>query len=157
MARGTPIGAIRLRRVLFDVNVLVAYFLHRQSEYQDVDKIVEASLKGAVDIYIAAFSVPMLFYLLERDLEKADLTPLQAEAEALTDVRFCLDAFLICPVDYGELYQALSLPGRDYEDNLQIVCAINSHLDAIITSDKKFHSNDITVLTPAQAVKRLGR
>ncbi len=140
--------------VLLDVNVIADYFLQRPASYQDADAIIRASDVGRVGVYVAAFSVPTLFYILERDLSKT-LGPARAATEALTDIRTCLDAFLICPIDYDDLFQALSLPGRDYEDNLQITSAVNSHLDAIVTSDRKFRSSDITVMTPAQLRKRL--
>ncbi len=142
-------------KILMDVNAIADSYLHRQPFHQDSDAIIRANDRGLVDIYLAAFTVPTLFYILERDLSPK-IGSARAAAEALADIRACLASFLICPIDYGDLFQALSLPGRDYEDNLQITCVLNSHLDAIVTRDKKLRSNLITVLDPAQLRKQLG-
>jgi predicted nucleic acid-binding protein len=49
------------------------------------------------------------------------------------------------------------LASMDFEDNIQIACAIANRLDAIVTRDKKFQRSSIPVLTPAELLKRLSR
>lgn len=71
-------------------------------------------------------------------------------------VRLCLDTFAICAVDRLSLEQAIYLPGGDFEDNLQVVCATLAGLDAIITRDKDgFQGSTITVLTPTELLAQL--
>ena len=45
----------------------------------------------------------------------------------------CLAAFEVLAVDKALLQQARTLPGSDFEDNVQIVCAQAAGLDLIVT------------------------
>jgi hypothetical protein len=48
------------------------------------------------------------------------------------------------------------LPGNDFEDNVQIACAVIAGLDAIVTRDPKgFAGSPVLVLTPAELLARL--
>ena len=68
----------------------------------------------------------------------------------------CLDSFDIVPIDRKALELARSMPGADFEDNLQIACAVEARLDAIVTRDPAgFLSSPIPVLTPAQLIAQL--
>lgn len=76
---------------------------------------------------------------------------------ALTTIADCLRAFEVCPLDQRVLVEALSLPGGDYEDNVQIVCARDAHLNATVTRDPAgFRAATLPVLIPAVAVQHLG-
>ncbi len=75
--------------------------------------------------------------------------------EAREDVRLCLDAFQICSVGYKTVRGALALPGDDVEDNIQLQCAYDKNLDAIVTRDKKFVGASIPVLSPAALLQRI--
>lgn len=65
-------------------------------------------------------------------------------------IRTCLDAFTICTVDKSVLEQAYLLSGKDFEDDLQIACAVLSNVDAIITRNTAdFGHATIPVFTPS--------
>ena len=47
-------------------------------------------------------------------------------------------------------------PGSDLEHNLQIACAIEAQLDAIVTRDPRgFALSPVVVLTPAEPLARI--
>jgi hypothetical protein len=47
-------------------------------------------------------------------------------------------------------------PGSDFEDNLQIACAVKAGLDAIVTRNPKdFADSPVPVLTPAELLALL--
>jgi hypothetical protein len=49
------------------------------------------------------------------------------------------------------LQQARALSGNDFEDNVQIACALNAQLDLIITRNPAdFRGSSITVAEPSQ-------
>lgn len=50
--------------------------------------------------------------------------------------------------------EALQLPNRDLEDNLQFVCAQRSVCDVILTNDKDFSFEGIEILSSSEFVKR---
>jgi hypothetical protein len=71
-------------------------------------------------------------------------------------VRRCLQTFEIIPVGRPELERADSLPGSDFEDNLQMACAALAKLDAIVTRDPSgFAGSPIPVLSPAELLAQV--
>src|SRR5215213_3681504 len=113
-------------RVLLDTNVVLDRFLQRLPWYDEAQEFWELITSGQIIGYITGSAVTDIFYIARRPL---------GSQFALSIVRDCLDAFEICTVDLKVLEKALALPGFDYEDNLQIVCARTSDLDAIVTHD----------------------
>ncbi len=141
--------------VLLDTNIVTDYLLGRVPFYTEANAIVQANRRKRVNCFIAAFTAPTLYYIFRREYMKT-LGRSQAEAEALRDVRACLRSFRVCPVTNSELKRALSYAGSDYEDNLQLACAVSAKLDAIISRDQKFIAGVLPILTPAQLLKKLG-
>jgi hypothetical protein len=67
-----------------------------------------------------------------------------------------LDLFKICPVDQQILNDALKLGLPDFEDAVQITCAVASKLDVIITRNPKdFQTTAISIMTANQLIKYL--
>jgi hypothetical protein len=60
-------------------------------------------------------------------------------------------------VDRQAIERAVLLPGGDFEDNLQIACAMAANLDAIVTRNPSdFAGSPLPVLTPAELLRHLG-
>jgi predicted nucleic acid-binding protein len=60
------------------------------------------------------------------------------------------------PVGIDELRLATTLDGNDFEDNLQMACAISRQLDLIVTRNLTgFSRNNIPILTPQQMLLKL--
>lgn len=127
--------------VLLDLNVVLDVFLIRQPWVVEAEAVLEANREGRITAYFSSASVPTLFYVVrkQRDLALAHL--------AVAD---CLRSLTIVPIDYSTLELARTLPGPDFEDNLQIACAVQAKLGAIITRDATgFTSSPIIALTPS--------
>jgi len=132
---------------LLDINVILDVLLarppwvtHSQALWQACD---EARLGG----HIAAASLPTIFYLVRRSA---------GVHKAWDAVKVCLDAFQVCPITTESLRLATTLPGSDFEDNLQIACATLAGLDAIITRDPRgFTGSKVPVMTPAELLHHL--
>jgi hypothetical protein len=96
---------------------------------------------------VPAISLPTVFYIVRK------VAGLDKAREA-ADV--CLDAFEICAVDGGVLETAHSMTGSDFEDNVQIACAISAGVDAIVTRDPKgLTNNRVSVRRPDEVVALL--
>ncbi len=139
---------------MLDVNIAADWLLKRPSFIKEAEAILDANAKRQLVCYAAAFTIPTLFYIVRKEL-LLTMTRGQAEAHAFTDIAVCLKTFRISPVTYHELTQALKYPGRDYEDKLQLACAIAQNLDAIVTRDRKFIPGFISVLTPTQLLQQI--
>lgn len=101
---------------------------------------------GGIAGFMSASSLTDIFYLVSRNV---------GVSVARQAVRTCLKTLQICTVDYATLDHADQLPGSDFEDNVQIACALRYGLDAIVTHDKVFYKGFIPVLSPAELLKRI--
>lgn len=136
-----------MKLVLFDTNVVLDALLNRSPWVADAAACWRASDDGKILGCLTASTLTDIFYIARK----------QKGVDAARDaLRLCLDTFAICAVDRLSLEQAIDLPGSDFEDNLQIVCATLAGLDAVVTRDKDgFQGSTITVLTPTELLTQL--
>ena len=134
---------------LIDINVVLDVFLVRQPWFDDAALIWDAHRNGEISGAVAAFTLPTLFYIMRR----------QTDADRAREaVRICLTALDIAAVGRPELELARNLPGSDFEDNLQIACAVNAGRDSIVTRNPKdFSAAPLPVFTPAEFLTRLAQ
>jgi predicted nucleic acid-binding protein len=133
--------------VLFDTDVVLDVLLSREPFLAEAEPLWRLLGGNELTGYLAAITVTNAHYLLRK----------YAGLEiARNSVQECLDIFFICPVSTEVLSEALSMVGNDYEDNVQITCALKFGLDAIITRDKRgFKHSPILVLTPSEAIAQI--
>lgn len=145
-------------RVLLDTNIMLDSFLQRAPFSGDADNILRANDRRLITGYVTASSILDIFYFSSL-IRRQDMGYNRKDAyrEAIEDVRSCLETLQICTVSYATLRQALALQGSDFEDDVQLACALSNKLDVVVTRDKKFQHSDIVVLTPAELLKRLAK
>lgn len=133
--------------ILLDINALLDLFLNRMPWADDADAIWQAHLDGRVRVFIAAFTLPTLYYILRKSSGRA-------AAQAAVDA--CLKTFDVVPVDRATLLLAQSQSGPDFEDNLQLACALQIAADALVTRDPSgFPNAPLPIWSPADLVARL--
>jgi predicted nucleic acid-binding protein len=134
-------------RVLLDTNILLDVLLDRAPFVIDSSAIWAACDGGRLVGVIPASTLTDIFYIARRATDRAT---------ARLAVGLCLAAFDICPVDRMTIEQATALPGDDFEDNVQLACAIIAGLDAVVTrNDRDFNASPIPILTPAALLATL--
>lgn len=134
-------------KVLLDLNVILDVLLNRAPWVTDSAATWDAHRAGEVVAHVAAFAVPTVFYVMRR---QSDLR------RAHEGVRICLESLEIAPVARSTLQLARRQAGSDYEDNLQIACAVEAGLDAIVSRDPTgFAQSPIPVLAPADLLQQL--
>jgi len=134
-------------RVLLDTNVVLDVLLERGEWLADADIIWQVSRAGRVWSYVSASSVTDLYYISRK---------LAGRDKARRIIRDCLDVLGIIAVTRDHLEAAYALETGDFEDDLQIVCAMVVPLDAIVTRNPAdFFSSAIPVWTPAQLIAHL--
>jgi predicted nucleic acid-binding protein len=135
--------------VLLDLNVVLDALLGREPWRAEADAIWDANRDGRIGGRVSAAALPTLFYVIRKqeDVARAHLA-----------VANCLRSLEIVPVDRTTLEMATNLPGSDFEDNLQIACAVEARLDAIVTRNPKdFSGSPVLVLTPAELLALLAK
>jgi predicted nucleic acid-binding protein len=136
-------------KVLLDMNVVLDVLLVRQPWFVEASQVWDAHLKGQITGAIAAFTVPTVFYVVHR---QTDLN------HANDAVRICLSTLEIVPVLRTTLERARTLSGSDYEDNLQLACALETQMDCLVTRDPSgYPGASIPILTPSQLLAQLAQ
>jgi predicted nucleic acid-binding protein len=136
-----------MKQYLLDTSVLLDLFLNRLPWAAEMAVIWDAHRQHQIGAFVAAFAVPTIFYIVRR---QAGLTTAQAVVQA------CLNTLDIAPIDRPTLLAAQAFSGLDFEDDLQIACAVQAGVDAIVTRDPRgFAPSPIPVLTPAGLVLSL--
>ena len=134
-------------RVLLDTNVVLDRVLEREPWFGDSTAFWQLIRQLEIRGIVPASAVTDVFYVVRRQ------TNLAVADHA---VRECLNSFEIWTVDRTVLEQAAALPGSEFEDNVQIVCALQAGVEAIVTRDAEgFRLAPLPVLTPQEAVERL--
>jgi predicted nucleic acid-binding protein len=111
-------------RVLIDLNVLLDVLQKRVPFYETSARLLAYVETGRVEGFLAAHSLTTLFYLIQKNKSAAD-----ARA-AITNL---LQFVSIAPVDQSTIEQALNLDYPDFEDAVQMMCAVQCKADALIT------------------------
>ena len=132
---------------LLDTNVILDVLLDRAPWSTEAVALWQAKLDGRFDAYVTATSLTDIFYIIRR---------YAGREKAWQAVNSCLDQLSVIPVGIDELRLAMTLSGNDFEDNLQIACAISRQLDLIVTRNLTgFPRNNIPILTPQQTLLKL--
>lgn len=135
-------------RILFDINVVLDVLLNRSPWVAEAQSLWDAVAQRKLDGYLAPTTITTIYYL-SRKLPGGDVAGRRA-------VSACLSTFQICPIDGTTLGQALAMTGPDFEDDVQIACAVQSSLDGIVTRNPAdFKGAPCRVYSPAELLAAL--
>lgn len=135
-------------RVLFDTNVLLDALLARDRFVVNSVALLEAIEAGRLVGFMSATTVTDVHYLVERQTKSA--------AVAMVAVTRLLALMEVCAVDRRVLEQAIALKLPDFEDAVQVACAVAIKIEAIVTRDLNgFTGSPILVLSPGDLRSRL--
>jgi predicted nucleic acid-binding protein len=131
-----------VRRALLDANVVLDVLLERKPFDQEAFAVWDASDAGKFDAYVAAFTIPTIYYVCRKQ---------RGVHEAENAIQLCLKAFEIAALYRECILAATRMSGRDFEDKLQIACAITDFMHCIVTRNPQdFAGSPIPVYTPQQ-------
>ena len=127
-------------RVLIDTNITLDFLLQRSPFFQDAELLFQAIESGQVVGYVTATTLTDIFYIGRRHTRSVEKAR-QAVAETLNIME-------ICSVNRAVSESAFGFSLIDFEDAVQIACAVAQGLDAILTRDTQdFLSSSIVVLS----------
>lgn len=135
-------------RVLVDTNIILDIFLNRQPFSQLANALLEAIAINQATGYVCASSLTDIFYIARRQT--------QSISKGRQAVEMTLQLFQICLVDRSILEIAFNSELADFEDAVQIACAVAAGLDAIVTRNPNdFQTNLISVIAIADFLHQL--
>ena len=128
-------------RALFDVNVLVDV-LTKRANWTGSARVLTLAREGDIEGWVLASTFVVLYHLCRRRMS-------DEAARGRTEV--LLRGLHKIPLRNNVIAQALSCPGPDFEDNLQMAAAAQFGLDCILTRNKRdFAASPVLVLTPEE-------
>ena len=137
-------------RVLIDTNIVLDFLLQREPFVKDTELIFQAIDAGQIVGYVTATTLTDIFYISRKHTRSVEQAR-QAVLETLT-------AMVICPVNRAVLESAFNSGLADFEDAVQIFCAVDQELDAILTRDTQgFLSSSVPVLSTQELLQQLVR
>jgi putative PIN family toxin of toxin-antitoxin system len=135
-------------RVLVDTNIILDDFLEREPFVEDAAALMEAIESEQIVGYVTATTLTNIFYIARRQTRSIELAR-QAVSETLTLMEVCL-------VDRAILEAAFASNLRDFEDAVQLACAMASRLDAIITRNAQdFAVTTLPILSTSELLESL--
>ncbi|MEM9091706.1 MAG: PIN domain-containing protein [Cyanobacteria bacterium P01_F01_bin.53] len=135
-------------RVLIDTNIILDFLLEREPFFQDAERLFQAIALESVTGYMTATTLTDIFYIARKHTKSIE--------QARLAVSSTLAALEICPVNRSVLESALSSGLTDFEDAVQIACAVDQGLDAILTRDAKgFVQSTVPTLSIVALLKKV--
>ncbi len=134
-------------RILIDTNILADALLGRDPYYDIAYNILAMCANKKVYGYIAAHSIPNLFYILRKFMTREE------RREALKDI---CQIVKVEGIDSFKIFSALDNEDfSDFEDGLQEECAVAISADYIVTRNAKdFTLSRIPVILPDEFLKK---
>lgn len=129
-----------MKRVLFDINVILDVLLDRKP-YAEASAAAWAAIEtGAAEGFLAGHAVTTIHYLIRREMGRA---------KAKRILSAMLRVFSVAAVDSGVIQEALQLPLSDFEDAVTVAAARFAGCDCIVSRDPKgFRGSSVRCLTP---------
>lgn len=137
-------------RVLIDTNILLDVLMGRQPYFDVSDKILKLCVDKRIEGYMAAHSIPNMYYVLRRTMPEED------RREVLLDICCILK---VEKIDSIKLLSALQNRNfTDMEDCLQEECAVAVAADYIVTRNiKDFETSRIPAIMPDEFLRKFNK
>lgn len=134
-------------RVLVDTNIILDDLLEREPFVRDAKALLQAIEDQQIQGYITATTLTDIFYIARKN---------KGIQKARQDIFDLLALMQVCAVDRSILETAILSNLPDFEDAVQIACALNENLDAIITRDTQdFADASLQILSAGELLQRL--
>lgn len=130
-----------MRKVFLDTNILVDLIADRKPFSKYAIEIFDAAESKKVKLFTSSHSIATTYYLLKK----------YHDEKALRGIVLSLFEFItVVPVDTFILIKGLRSKHKDFEDSIQIHCAITiEKINCIVTRNiKDFKDSEVPVLAP---------
>jgi predicted nucleic acid-binding protein len=130
------------KRIFVDTNILLDVLLEREGFYYDALKIWANAELGKVEAYIAAISLNNIHYVMRR---------LKSETTAMVAVKILMQIFKVVSVDADVLRLAVDFHDKDFEDDIQLQCALKAKCAQLFTRNPNHYDNSLIAVVPPSA------
>jgi predicted nucleic acid-binding protein len=130
-----------MKKIFLDTNILVDLIADRKPFSKYAIEIFDAAESKKIKLFTSSHSIATTYYLLKK----------YHNDKMLRGIMLSLfDYITIVPVDTSILTQGLRSKHKDFEDSIQIHCAITvENISCIVTRNiKDFKASEVSVLPP---------
>lgn len=127
------------KRIFVDTNILLDVLLEREGYYYDALKIWVSAENGDVEACIAAISLNNVHYVMRK---------LKSETTAMIAVKILLRIFKVVPVDADILGLAVDFHDKDFEDDIQLQCALKAKCSQLFTRNPNHYDHSAIAVVP---------
>jgi len=127
------------KRIFVDTNILLDVLLEREGYYYDALKIWANAENGNVEACIAAISLNNIHYVMRK---------LKSETTAMIAVKILLRIFKVIPVDANILGLAVDFHDKDFEDDIQLQCALKAKCSQLFTRNPNHYDHSAIAVVP---------
>ena len=117
--------------IFLDTNVVIDLLDRKRECHNQALMLLSAAQKGALKLATSTQSIVDAAYVVTQ-VNKVSVDTFRRAMALLTDI---ID---ICPVNSLDIAAANDSTVPDYEDSVQLSCALSEDCEAIVTRDKKF-------------------
>lgn len=129
--------------LLIDSNVILDVILNREPFFEASEKVLRLGVNPKINTYVSAASVTDIFYISYRTLRDKELV--------YNWLSRIFHFTKLASVTAENIYTAVSLRWKDFEDAVQYSIVKFNGMDAIITRNMKgFKSSDIKIFSPEE-------
>lgn len=114
-------------KILIDTNIVIDVILQREPFCRDALTIFQYVDNRKLEGYIAATTITNIFYIIRK---------VQGRTTAFNAIKQLQNRFKLCSVNQETIETALHLNLKDFEDSVQLACALGDELDGIVTRDR---------------------
>jgi predicted nucleic acid-binding protein len=133
--------------ILIDLNIILDVLQKREPFYEVSAKLLSVVDAGDVTGYVAAHSITTLFYLLKKD---------RGASEARSIMTNLLQIIKVSCVAQDTIEQALNLDYKDFEDAVQMLSAVQSKVNCLVTRNvKDYYPPLLPVMDPVDFLASL--
>ena len=135
-------------KVLIDTNIMLDGILEREPFVSDALALFEAIELERVQGFVTATTLTNIFYIVRKQTKSID--------KAREAVIQTLELMEVSAVNRLILQAALASNLRDFEDAVQLACALGDRLDAIITRDPHdFADSSLPILSVRELLNQI--
>jgi predicted nucleic acid-binding protein len=128
--------------ILIDLNLILDVLQRREPFYATSARVLACAETGIVEGWVAAHSLTALFYLLAK---------YQSTDQARVTLSELLSFLSVATVDQTVIEQALSLPYGDFEDAVQMMAAVRTGAEYLVTRNvRDYESGPLPAIQPAE-------
>ena len=131
-----------MNRVFLDTDVILDFYIRREPHHSVALRLFTYLKKTKVPCFTSALVVANAYYILSK---------LKTATYALDKARRLRRLVSVAPLTEAVVDSALNAPNRDFEDTIQLQCALQNGIGTLITRNTKDYPKErVKIIDPLQ-------